>query len=163
MRLAIQIAIIAHISCLGLLAELNFCNSSPLTIEAAVGYPAGGQWFTEGWFSLAPGDCGVVVAGNLTNRYYYAYAQTAGGRIHWNGELPMCTAGSAFRIPHAICTADSQRQDFSKIDTGGAASFDYSFSCPDCLDQSLVSAVRQYVPYPGQLADAQAPLSYPDR
>lgn len=61
-------------------AELNFCNSAPLAIQTVVGEPFAGQWRTRGWFNLNPGECATVVGGNLTDRYYYAFAETPGGK-----------------------------------------------------------------------------------
>jgi uncharacterized membrane protein len=158
MRLA-WILFAAQFFSFGLRAELNFCNSTPLTIETAAGYPAGDQWFTEGWYIIQPGECATVLAGDLTNRYYYSFAQTSGGKFRWNGNFSMCTAHEAFTIRHAECDSASQ-EPFTQIDIGNAHAFNNWFTCPNCLDQSLVSAIRRYVPYIEQLANQQAPLSY---
>ncbi len=139
--------------------ELNFCNGSPLTIDTAVAYSAGAQWFTSGWYTADPGECIVVLGGALNARYYYAYAQTSGDRFEWNGDMSMCAPENAFTIRHPECSPESMHP-FTKFDTGDSAAFDYWFTCPDCIDQRIINAIRPYLPYVEQVANEQAPLSY---
>lgn len=141
-------------------AELNFCNSTPLTVQTALGEPVEGKWLSEGWWSLKPGECATVLAGNLKNRYYYAFAETPGSKWKWTGDTPFCIRyGSAFTLWDDSCGADDYR-NFIKIDTGDATGFDYWFNCPDCIDQRIVNAVRINIPWLQGLANQAAPLSY---
>lgn len=69
-------------------AELNFCNGAPLTIQTVVGEPAGsGKWQSRGW-TLKPGECATVIGGNLSNRYYYAFAEPPESKWKWTGGIP---------------------------------------------------------------------------
>lgn len=65
-------------------AEAGFrvCNRSSQRIDVAFGYPhAQFGWTSEGWWVLSPGQCRLVMRGDLTNRFYYLYATgSEGGR-----------------------------------------------------------------------------------
>ncbi len=141
-------------------AELNFCNAAPLTVQTVVGKPAGGgRWQSEGWWILKPGECATAVGGNLTNRYYYAFAETPGGKWKWTGEYPFCVSHEAFTLADNACQPSSLR-NFVKIDTGDANSFYHWFTCSQCLDWRVVRAVQQNIPFLEGLANQAAPLSY---
>jgi uncharacterized membrane protein len=141
-------------------AELRFCNIAPLTIQTAVGRYVADKWQSEGWWTLKSGECANVVGGDLTQRYYYAFAETPGSRRKWVGDTPFCIKyGSAFTIVDDRCTSDALR-NFDKIDTGGVRSFTYTFSCSQCLDSRLVYAVQRNLPFLEGLANNAAPLSY---
>jgi uncharacterized membrane protein len=142
-------------------AELNFCNGSPLTIYAAVGEPDGGGWRSRGWYKITPGECSTVIGGNLGNRYYYAYAESdRGARWKWEGDATrMCTSKpNAFTIQGYNCAQESH--GFDEIDVAGSASFDYWFTCPDCLDPGLMNAIRSNTGFLEQVANSAAPLSF---
>jgi len=141
-------------------AELNFWNLSPVTIQTAMHKQgAGGKWQTEGWWTIKPGERVTVIGGDLTNRYYYAYAETPGGKWKWEGSTELCVRYEEFTIVDNTCEADSLRK-FDKIDTGDATSFDYKFNCPLCMDPGLVNAARQNIPFLEALANSAAPLQY---
>jgi uncharacterized membrane protein len=140
-------------------AELNLCNGSPLTIFTAVGEPSGGGWRARGWFKVAPGECSTVIGGDLGNRYYYAYAESArGARWKWEGDITMCTRADAFAIQNGSC--DGESHGFAQIDTGGSPSDNYWFTCPDCLDSGLVNAIQRNTGFIEQVANNAAPLSF---
>ena len=141
-------------------AQLNLCNSSPLTIQTALAEPAGGgKWQSKGWWTINPGDC-VNVLGTLTNRYYYAFAETPGSRRRWTGDASFCVKyGAAFTLGEDSCSGEDYR-DFSKIDTGDATSFYFWFDCADCIDRRIVEAVRINIPWLQGLANQSAPLNY---
>jgi uncharacterized membrane protein len=131
-------------------AELNFCNSAPLTIDTAVGESVGGQWRTRGWYSIKPGECATVVGGNLTSTFYYGYAETPGAKWVWSGSQPMCATSAAFTIVHPRCGADDLKK-FVKIDNGAAQSFNYWFTCAEC--PGVTNAIQPYIPYLEQVAN----------
>jgi uncharacterized membrane protein len=139
-------------------AQLTFCNASPLTMEMAVGYPSGTQWFARGWYVLDSGECGVVVSEPLTNRYYYGFAQTAGGGMAWPGTQPMCVSGNKFTLPNGSC--DEAVKNFEMLDVGNQRSFSHAWNCTDCVDANLANAVNSLVPVLTNLANEQAPLNW---
>ena len=142
-------------------AQLHFCNSSPLTIQTVLGEPAGGgKWQSEGWWTIKPGDCATVVV-KLTNRYYYAFAETPGGKWKWtDDDSSFCVKyGAAFTLGENDCSAEDYR-DFDKIDTGDATDFYHWFSCSDCIDRRIVDAVKVNIPWLQGLANQAAPLTY---
>jgi uncharacterized membrane protein len=69
-------------------AEAGFrvCNRSDQRIDVAFGYPhTQFGWTSEGWWVLEPGQCRLVMRGNLTNRYYYLYAHGSEGGL-WQAQ-----------------------------------------------------------------------------
>lgn len=146
-------------------AELKFCNIAPLTIQTAVGEYVAGKWQSEGWWILNSGECKNVVGGDLSQRNYYAFGETSGGRRKWAGDGSsndryFCIRyGSTFTSEKDKCPASEFRK-FALIDTGDAKSFTYTFSCPSCLDSRLVNAVQRNIPFLDALAHNAAPLSY---
>jgi uncharacterized membrane protein len=70
-------------------AALNVCNHTVTTARLAVGRFDGTAWISEGWWVLAPKQCGTVVPGKLKARYYYLYA-VDGGAGAWGGTRNFC-------------------------------------------------------------------------
>ncbi len=72
---------------------LTFCNRHNQTVWVSIirytpNCPDGGDWTKEGWWGIEPGQCKIVYGGDLqkVNRYFYYYAETAGGVI-WTGPI----------------------------------------------------------------------------
>jgi len=103
-------------------AGLEICNETAVERSVAVGYKAGAEWVSEGWWRLAPGQCAEPVNGALANRYYY-YRATAPGEAFAGDGYGFCTSPEAFTITgDADCTARGYaRADFKVIDTGATA------------------------------------------
>ncbi len=59
-------------------AGLEICNDTGALQSVAIGYKGDTDWTSEGWWNIAPQDCALVLAGDLTRRYYYYYAEAAG-------------------------------------------------------------------------------------
>ena len=56
-------------------AFLRVCNKAVERVNVAVGYNSKDYgWTSEGWWQLSTGDCKDLITGDLTNRYYYVYA-----------------------------------------------------------------------------------------
>jgi len=82
-------------------AEFNICNKTKLNIYAAVGYNEDGDWVSEGWWELEPGECQAVYSKKLTKRYYYYYAESTDGEWFWESEGNanlFCASDKAFKI-----------------------------------------------------------------
>jgi uncharacterized membrane protein len=159
-RLMIVTGFLILLTCPSVQAELNFCNGAPLTIETVLGEPTAGNWQSRGWWTLKSGECANVLGGDLTNRYYYAFAQTPGGKWKWRGEIPFCLGyPGPFALQQSDCSPD-MLQNFSTVDTRESKSFYYWFTCPECLDSRLVNAIRLNVRWLEGLANQAAPLSY---
>jgi len=78
-------------------AGLHFCNHTRQTLSVAVGYEQNGQWVSEGWWNVSPGNCATTLAYELPNRHYY-FRVKSGGRA-WSDEgYTFCTTSQAFTI-----------------------------------------------------------------
>ncbi|MEQ8898101.1 MAG: DUF1036 domain-containing protein [Roseovarius sp.] len=103
-------------------AALEICNGTGETRSVSVGYRQGGDWVSEGWWTLAPGGCAEPVSGTLSNRYYY-YRATAAGQDFQGDGYSFCTQGDAYTIVgDTECAARGyEPADFAVIDTGETA------------------------------------------
>lgn len=103
-------------------ANLEVCNKSNQgKTYIAVAYPDGkGGWTTEGWLNLEEGECGNLIQGKLTNRYYYYFAETEGDSV-WKGDNRFCVSSNKFTFARADkqCKgANSRWEEFRELDTG---------------------------------------------
>lgn len=103
-------------------ASLEFCNKSNKgTVSITVAYPDGkGSWTTEGWFNLEPGECDNAIEGDLTNRYYYYFAETESD-YSWEGDNQFCVSDKKFTFTNAEkqCKGSNSRwANFRELDTG---------------------------------------------
>jgi len=83
------------------LAELRICNKTSKAVYTAVGYNENGEWISEGWWQLEPGECATPISGKLRKRYYYYYAESTDGEWYWSSEgnqYLFCASDNAFKI-----------------------------------------------------------------
>jgi len=115
-------------------AGLEVCNESPFLVNVAVGFPEGGAWKSSGWYRIEAGQCGVVIGGNLTNRYYYVHAEDETDTYTWGDDVTFCTKPTVFTIAGNDCAARGFKSDsFAKVDTRGADDFRFNLTCnPVC-------------------------------
>jgi uncharacterized membrane protein len=114
-------------------ANFRVCNRSEQRVDVAFGYPHPQfGWTSEGWWTIASGECRTIFQGSLTNRYYYLYATGSAGAV-WQG--PEGQNGGFFCIqPEKFVFSNSsfvhegtlncdhhnlQSRKFILIDTGG--------------------------------------------
>lgn len=69
-------------------AQLEVCNKFSQTAYLAVGYgTAQDQWYSEGWFSIKPGQCETVIDEPLVpGGAYYFYGADRGDSWTWEGD-----------------------------------------------------------------------------
>jgi uncharacterized membrane protein len=106
---------------------LKFCNRYHTRVSVAIIYhrpncPDGGDWAKKGWWNMSPGECKVSIGGDLTNRYYYFFAEASDGRF-WAGRPPNPSVRT--QAPRRVfdwClntgSTDSRILVFRRIDTG---------------------------------------------
>lgn len=102
--------------------SLGFCNRSNRgTVHITLAYPGEqSRWQTQGWLTLEDGQCGTVLEGDLSNRYYYYYAET-NGKYAWKGIHKFCISSEKFTFTNADkqCEgANSRWEGFFELDTG---------------------------------------------
>ncbi len=96
--LGLAFVLAAALSLLPGRAEAGFeiCNKTSQQTWAAFAYGEGGEWVSEGWWTLEAGECATVFAGDLIQRKYYFYAEDDTG--DWGGEFYFCAQDEQFRI-----------------------------------------------------------------
>jgi uncharacterized membrane protein len=101
-------------------ADFRVCNGTQNLVGGSIGYRTGEGWVTEGWWQIPANSCATLIEGPLQSRYYYLYAEDAGGGGRWGGDINMCVADNEFRIVEVKdCFARGfQRAGFKEYDTG---------------------------------------------
>jgi uncharacterized membrane protein len=146
-------------------SQLTFCNGTLGDISSAVafGQPGTSMWTSKGWFRFAPGECGIVVPGELTHRYYYTLAHDNTTHFEWKGDIGLCTSANAFAIPFCDTNCATRGFDvspFSRLDVGSRASHTVQFTCEYCAYRTSsglrisLPDVRVPVPVGGSTFDA---------
>lgn len=110
-------------------AELRFCNGMDREALVAIGYNDAGDWTSEGWWRIDPGECKNAVGGDLTKSYYY-YRVEAKGITFQDENYLFCTSIEAFTIVgDEDCEARGYVQDqFNEIELAGRTSFTVDIS-----------------------------------
>jgi uncharacterized membrane protein len=100
-------------------AELTLCNQSLDVLNVALGYESGGDFQTEGWWSIGANRCSELVRQPLTSRYYYLYAEDVFGQAIFEGDIAACVDAKKFVIKGAKdCWTRGRREArFSEVDT----------------------------------------------
>lgn len=103
-------------------AGLEICNDTDARQSVAIGYKSGDDWVSEGWWNFQPGACGIVVGGDLENRYYYLLSEARGWSFA-DENIVFCTRSDSFTIVgDADCEARGHVTGrFRKVDTGKTA------------------------------------------
>lgn len=100
-------------------AGLFVCNNTSQPVDVAVGYlDADRDWVARGWFVIQSRECGPLLLGQLTRRYYYYYAKSLDGRAVWNDKdgAHFCTSQDKF---HYTSNSDNCKGErFRKLDVG---------------------------------------------
>ncbi|SOE16346.1 uncharacterized membrane protein [Hoeflea halophila] len=106
-------------------ADFRVCNGTQSLVGGAIGYRTAEGWVTEGWWQIPANSCATLIEGQLGSRYYYLYAEDAGGGGRWAGNINMCVADNEFRVVGVDdCFARGfQRVGFKEYDTGRQGSW----------------------------------------
>lgn len=106
-------------------ADFRVCNGTQSLVGGSIGYRTAEGWVTEGWWQIPANSCATLIEGQLGSRYYYLYAEDAGGGGRWAGDINMCVADNEFRVVGVEdCFARGfQRVGFKEYDTGRQGSW----------------------------------------
>lgn len=77
-------------------ADFSVCNKSDASAYVAIGYKSDGQWVSEGWWSVAVGECSTLIVGDLKNKFYYLRGESDTG--FWTGDYNFCYVQDEFTI-----------------------------------------------------------------
>lgn len=111
-------------------ASFKVCNEYSEHISTAVAYYSSqyDYFISEGWWSLAVGQCKTAIASDLKVKYIYVYAVNDDGSWHWPGDYKMCVnPNDPFTLYNAQNKCPFVYKDFREVDTGRYASFTYTF------------------------------------
>lgn len=133
---------LAFILCAGAAhAELTICNRAEAAQTVGMAYKTGKTWFSEGWWTIDPAGCKVLVAGDLQQRdYFYTIKNSDSfvGEGHW-----FCAKDESYDLTGADgdCGAlGATVRDYARIDTGDSAlSFTYDLTAPASMPSDDVA------------------------
>ena len=107
---------------------LHFRNSTSSTVSVTIMYfdPDGcagyGDWGTQGWWNIAPGQ--EVNVKNTSNRYATFYAHS--DRLDWSGPYDVYVKSSAFQSCVNIGSTDSRIVGEQLVDLGDVTALPYT-------------------------------------
>lgn len=104
-------------------ADFTVCNDSYDVVNLALARDPGSGFVSEGWWSVAPGRCAVLLRGTIDSRYLYLHAIDVFRQPVLQGDVAFCIRDEGFRIPgRQDCWQRGHiAADFIEIDTGMAA------------------------------------------
>jgi uncharacterized membrane protein len=100
-------------------ADFRVCNRTKYLLNIAVGYGAGQEFATEGWWSVTPNSCARPIKDQLAGRYVYLYATDVDAADVLAGSVSMCISRRKFKI-YGITDCwrrGLQAVNFEEIDT----------------------------------------------
>jgi len=97
------------------MAEFKVCNQSAVLVYVAKAEPWFGQWRSEGWWRVEPGNCQVLWNGPFDKIFYYVFANNDAG-AEYRGDYPFCTRQDRFTIVDNQCGEGFERKFFNKFD-----------------------------------------------
>jgi uncharacterized membrane protein len=79
-------------------ADFRVCNRTKYLLNIAIGYGAGQEFATEGWWSVTPNSCARPIKDALAGRYVYLYATDVDATDVLAGSVSMCIARRKFKV-----------------------------------------------------------------
>ena len=103
-------------------ADFSVCNDSFDVLNVALARDAGAGFVSQGWWTLSPNHCAVLLHGEIDSRYFYLHAMDVFGRPVLTGEAEFCIAEQRFVVPGAqdCWQRGHMAGGFAEIDTGQA-------------------------------------------
>ena len=108
-------------------ADFQVCNQSGEHISVAIAYydSSTDSILSEGWWNIDSGDCKTPVSGDLSDKYYYLYAES--DQHTWTGSQSLClNPVHKFTFYDADTTCDYSWMHFFRVDTGDAVSYTHT-------------------------------------
>lgn len=122
-------------------AELTFCNRAEVAQTVGMAYKTGKSWFSEGWWTIDPAGCKVLVAGDLQQRDYY-YTVKSNDNFVGEGHR-FCAKDESYDLTGADgdCGAlGATVREYARIDTGDAAlSFTFDLTASTSMPNDKVA------------------------
>ena len=104
----------------GARADLQLCNRTSYVVETAIGVEVKQSVATRGWFRVDPGQCRVVMQGNVEADHVYVHARAlaayGASPLAPAGHADLCIADNHFLIPGARrCEARQRLVRFTEV------------------------------------------------
>jgi len=118
-------------------AAMKVCNRTSYVLYTATASDAHTVINSQGWSLIAPGDCRVVLPGDLTAPAYYIYARSSqahsGPARAWGGSRDVCVKETNFATQnpftaHDCLTDDFYQLPFAAVDTHHLRNWTMTFS-----------------------------------
>src|SRR5882724_10084049 len=95
-------------------ADLQICSRMSYVVEAAIAIEDKGAAATRGWFRIDPGQCRVVIKGDVPSETLYIHARAlpvyGGSPLPQNGQADFCVGNESFAFPAAqTCNRAGQK------------------------------------------------------
>lgn len=103
-------------------ADFIVCNDSFDVLNVALARDAGAGFASQGWWTISPSRCAVLLHGEIDSRYIYLHAIDVFGRPVLEGSAEFCIAERGFSVPGGQdCWQRGHiAAGFAEIDTGQA-------------------------------------------
>lgn len=82
-------------------ADFRLCNDSFDVLNVAIARNPGAGFRSEGWWTVAPNRCAVLLRGDIDARYLYLYAIDVFNQPVLDGDIGFCVAETGFNIQGA--------------------------------------------------------------
>lgn len=138
MKISLQIVLTALLALFLLpataYADYRFCNRTSYVLDGAVAHGTGGSITSQGWLRIAPGDCGVVLAGPIADQDYYVFARSIdaheGSIKYFSGNEAFCIVEKTFEISgrEQCALRGYDAADFLHVDTKPGEDWATTFS-----------------------------------
>lgn len=80
-------------------AQFRVCNKTPAPISVALAFETTQDVISQGWWTVDPDNCTVLINTPLDKRYYYHYVLSNALKFEWRGTYEFCTSSDPqFRI-----------------------------------------------------------------
>lgn len=99
LRLFAFIALISPICATPAHAQFRVCNKTPAPVSVAIAFETTQDVVSQGWWTVDPDNCTVIINSPLEKRYYYHYIISNALKFEWRGTYEFCTSNDPqFRI-----------------------------------------------------------------
>jgi uncharacterized membrane protein len=132
-------------------ADYKFCNATSYVLKSAIAYQSDGEWKSQGWHQILPGNCAPVLRGDITEEMYYVFARSIaahkGGTKYFSGNERFCTVPGDFLIEgRETCVARGyDAHHFTKVDTKPGKDWTTTFSEPRdySIKQAKIAGIQR--------------------
>lgn len=135
-------------------SDYMFCNRTSYALDLAVGIRNGSLFASRGWWTIAAGECKVVIKGELTQPAYYSFARSTHAHVGpirtWGGSHTLCTGKATFQATSDggdQCGPGLEPQGFARVETNGKKAWTTTLSQDNpgfkTLEQARIAGLQR--------------------